>query len=97
MEEHRVWLLSLWAWVTGLGVEWELVPSFTAMSTEQPSEVRWGWWMSMAAVVTTQVAGSGTLVPATKKGSWSDVAGGVCVGVCSGGRTPHKGCLGENT
>lgn len=44
--------------------------------------------MSMAAVVTTQVAGSGTLVPATKKGSWSDVAGGACVGGCArvGGR-----------
>lgn len=51
--------------------------------------------MSMAAVVTTQVAGSGTLVPATKEGSWSDVAGSVWEGVCSGGSTAAQGVSGR--
>lgn len=94
MEEHSVWLLSLWAWVTELGVEWELVPGFMATSTEQASEVTWGWWMSMAAVVTTQVVGSGTRVPARKEGSGSGCGGSMCARV--GGR-PHNAGLRDST
>lgn len=68
VQERSVGLPSPCAWGTGLLVERGLVPGLTATSTEQTSEVTWGWWTSMAAVVTTQVAGSGALGPATQEG-----------------------------
>lgn len=70
VEEPSVWLLALWALVTEPQVGWEVVSevalaqvllplSFRGRSTEKRSEVILGWWMSMAAVVTTHTAGSG--------------------------------------
>lgn len=77
MEEPNVWLLALWALVTDPQVEWEVVSevalvqvlwplNFRGKSTEKRSEEMLGWWMSMAAVVTTHTAGSGTPLSARK-------------------------------
>lgn len=71
VEEPSVWLLALWALVTELQAEREalsevalaqvpLVPGFRGASSEKRSEETLGWWISMAAVVTTHTAGSGT-------------------------------------
>lgn len=81
LEEHSVWLLSLWAPATELPVEQETLPeveltqlpvllSFRGASTEKRSEAMLGWCMSMAAVVTTHTAGSGTPLSAKKEGCW---------------------------
>lgn len=80
-EEHSVWLLSLWAPVTELPVEQDalseaeaeltqapLLLSFRGTSTEKRSEETLGRWMSMAAVVTTHTAGSGTPLSAKQEG-----------------------------
>lgn len=79
-EEHRVWLLSLWAPVAELPVEQDVLSeaeaeltqapwlrSFRGASPEKRSEEMWGRWMSMAAVVTTHTAGSGTPLSAERR------------------------------
>lgn len=72
MEEPKVWLLSLCARVTELSVDLEALPDaalveipllsiiFIGISTMKRSEETLGWWTSMAVVVMTQKAPSGT-------------------------------------